>query len=277
MRNFKDHSTFNGTIAIQPSNTGCGIEGFLEEWKKDAASAVMWHHMGDRDSYPGHYLANLIDNGIILREELERACRLALEAWASLPENEKYSKESYWMLGFEEILAAACIMRLTSVQNWFVEHFNEQWVRPDQWEHDSWKVHLINVTWSAPEAHKLKAWALRQIRNPKWEMEMGLLSLAYFNQGEMKWDTGVESHLTKLTKKARRLLKSGTPLIRSSSGSFIDSPHCLREIQFMLLGRFQAVIPAGKDEAGRHARFATALKRTEKWLRAQNAYVPIPV
>lgn len=99
-----EYKTFPGTILkdVQDSPyTG----GFIARWREDAVAAIMHHQMGDRDSYPGQYIWTFCNNGILLWEEVDKACFNFLEAWGKLSEVERNEKKSRWWAPLDEVIS----------------------------------------------------------------------------------------------------------------------------------------------------------------------------
>lgn len=185
---FNGHQTFSGRT-LKPHGigglTGHWVSQFLELWERDATSAVMFRAsaMADRDSHHGDYLALIVSNGTIERDELEQACVCALQAWSKLSAEARFAKDQHFMLGFAEIASCAVATRpaLTAVQDWFVENFTEQWGRSDQWSHCGWKLSLLGAVVSAPTADRLRSWALRKVTEPDWQFSADMAQLAFWD------------------------------------------------------------------------------------------------
>jgi len=224
-----------------------GVTGFLEIWKTDAVSALD-HIMGDRDSYSGFYLHQLVDSEHILLEELEQACL----AW--LNEMRYIGKASY--RGFDDVISVSISLNLKTCLEWIVLNFDEllDYAKDDSRDmviNAACAVDNISCVWER----------LRDILWTERQYDTTLFSVVYVKNRRVAEVGEIERYLQKLCRLARVRRRSGC-FDRVKFGS----------LYYMLLERFGCDL---SDES--ESIFHDADARALAWLKSQAAYSPFPV
>lgn len=230
-------------------NSFGGIPRFLEMWQEDALKALSECLMGDRDSYPGQYISQLIEAGFLLAEEVEQAC---IE-WLI----EGKFMEKYGHLGLDEVISMPRKLdpKFQKLSSLIATHFKELLCRVK----DDWSERQLVYVASLAEDMSRTTWdALDDLFREKYWYDGGLFENLYANS---RYSSPMlrEQRLQFVAKNARYMKRA-----------YGENDGILQTLRFMLHKHFGYTYERGKNEPGL---FELVEARAQKWMLSQNAHM----
>jgi hypothetical protein len=239
-----------GTV-LKPymGNSLSGITKFLAMWQEDALRAISECLMGDRDSYPGQYISQLIDQGFLSAEEVERVC---IEWLVQGKFNEKYGH-----LGLDEVISMPRKRdpKFQKLSSLIAAHFLELLFKVK----GDWSEHQLVHAASLAEYMSRTTWdALDDLFREKYWNDTGLFENLYAN---IRYSSPMlrEQRLQLVAKNARYIKRA-----------YDENDSCLQTLRFMLHTHFGYTYQLGKSEPGLFERVEA---RAQKWILSQNAHM----
>lgn len=239
-----------GTV-LKPftGNSLSGIPKFLAIWQEDPLKAISECLMGDRDSYPGQYISQLITDGFLSSNEVEQVC---IE-WLI---QEKF-KEKYGHLALDEVISLPRRQdpKFQKLSSFIAAHFEEllRKVKGD------WSEHQLVHAASLAEDMSQKTWdTLDRLFKEKYWNDIGLFDNLYANSGYSS-PMLRELRLQFVAKQARNMKRA-----------YGENDSCLRALRFMLHVHFGYTYQRGQKESGL---FERVQARAQKWILSQNAHM----
>ena len=230
-----------------------GIPQFLATWQEDAVTAVAECSMGDRDTGHSYYVSRLIDDGYILRDEVERAC----VEWFR---QERFAQQEVpirRIMRLQEILNIAIRCRMGAVFTQLALQFEALGkiaVTDDMLQHSF----ITAVAFGNPDGVVRKTLII--LFDELYWTDNTLFKLLYFNHASV----GIaerEAVLEHLCLKCRR--------IKKATGNNID---VVSDLRFMLYDHFDS--NWGNNGPNR---FLHTKARTDEWLALHAAECSFPV
>lgn len=248
-----------GTVLKEIPNDpfGFGVQRFLLKWQEDAVSALGTHSMGDRDSYPGQYLARMVSGGFISKDELESV----MFSWL----NERHYCENGFsgVYHLEDIILAADHLDLQVVLVWLGEHYDELHEVMSSYRGLSSRGLVMAVAKiNNREIRESLQGRLEDSLREDWT-NISLFRAVYLDERRASSGARREAFLQNVCKRIRRLHSAVWPYGSAKEG-------LITSLRIMLWYHFGY-------NPGKEGNHDEETGRAEKWLRAQNAYVPFPV
>jgi hypothetical protein len=240
----------------------CGVLGFLMEWQVDALNALSTCTMGDRDSYPGDYLARLVEEGFLDRVELERIILQWFEGGRYKP---KDNSRKYWpYMGFDDVLSVATILKLESVLEWLVLHFDELY--PALKKAGCGDVSEGRILVDAVQMARNFELVIPQLTKILEEDPVNKIRIfdTVYVKSKQADRQLAQQFLVHVCKQMRCQFRHRPELAGSSVST----------LRYTLMEFFGYTYPRGQKEPGL---FEAVGAKADRWLVAQNAHMPFPV
>ncbi len=226
----------------------CGIINFLDLWKEDAAKALNEKTMGDRDSYPGEYIARLVDEGYILKDEAEEAC---LE-WF---DRRLYLDLANGRRGLCEVIWFISVMPFKRVWAKTAENLEELLAVNSREDRT-----ILQVAAMAHPKGRGRDLLVKLFFDSYWR-DASLFRLLFVESGSLS-EQEREKIISRLCRMARR--------IKRVTGENTEE---VRSLRYMLLDHFD---PQGFSRWGNPTHFAEVEAKALKWLAYNAAECPFP-
>jgi hypothetical protein len=246
----KKGNQMKGTV-LKPftGNSLSGITKFLAMWQEDALKAIGECLMGDRDSYPGQYISQLIDDGFLSADEVEQAC---IE-WLI----EGKFMEKYGHLGLDEVISMPRKIepKFQKLSLLIATHFKELLCRMK----GDWSEHQLVHAASLAEDIGRTAWnLLDDLFREKYWNDIGLFENLYANSRHS--NPMIREQRLQLVAKNARYMKR----------AYGENDSILQTLRFMLHKHFGYTYERGKNTPGL---FELVEARVHKWIISQNAHM----